>query len=67
MCDSPVAQFYGNRSVFVTGSTGFVGKILVEKLLRCCPSIQKIYLLIRSNPNNRTEDRLQEIVGCEVG
>ena len=34
-------------SIFLTGGTGFVGKVIVEKLLRSCPSISRLYLLVR--------------------
>lgn len=30
-----------------SGATGFLGKVLVEKLLYTCPKIKKIYILIR--------------------
>lgn len=44
---SEVAKWYQGKNVFVTGGTGFVGKSLVEKLLRDCPEIGYIYLMIR--------------------
>ncbi|XP_015108885.1 putative fatty acyl-CoA reductase CG5065 [Diachasma alloeum] len=42
-----VCDIYQSKSVLITGSTGSLGKILVEKLLRCCPGIVHIYLLVR--------------------
>ena len=32
--DSPMMRFYRDKTVFVTGSTGFLGILFVEKLLR---------------------------------
>jgi len=37
------------KSVLITGTTGFVGKVVLEKLLRTVPDIGQIYLLIRGN------------------
>lgn len=34
---SAIAQFFRGKSVFITGGTGFVGKQIIEKLLRSCP------------------------------
>jgi fatty acyl-CoA reductase len=34
---SGIAEFYKKKSVFITGATGFIGKQLVEKLVRSCP------------------------------
>jgi len=58
---SQIAEFYRDRSVFVTGGTGFLGKVLVEKLLRSCPDIKSIYLLIRpKKENENVHDRLNQ-------
>lgn len=37
------------KSILITGATGFVGKVVLEKLLRTVPGIERIYLLIRGN------------------
>ena len=42
-----ISHFLDGKVLLVTGSTGFVAKGLVEKLLRCVPDIQRIYLLVR--------------------
>lgn len=40
------------RNVLLTGGTGLVGKVTVEKLLRCCPDIGTVYLLTRDGSRN---------------
>lgn len=52
-------KFYLDKTVFVTGGTGFTGKCLVEKLLRACP-VKAIILVIRSNRNTNFEGRKKE-------
>ena len=37
-----VRSFYENRSVLITGATGFIGKALVEKILRSLPMVKKV-------------------------
>lgn len=42
-----VRRFFAGKGVLVTGSTGFLAKAIVEKILRDIPEVRKIYLLIR--------------------
>ncbi|KAH8284633.1 hypothetical protein KR018_008617 [Drosophila ironensis] len=62
----PIAQFYAGRSVFITGGTGFMGKVLVEKLLRSCPDIRNIYLLIRPKRGQEVSARLTELLNAPL-
>ncbi|XP_044739752.1 fatty acyl-CoA reductase 1-like [Chrysoperla carnea] len=59
---SLISKWYAGRSVLVTGATGFVGKVLIEKLLRSCPNINKIYVLIRFKKGKKPEDRLADMI-----
>jgi fatty acyl-CoA reductase len=34
---SGIADFFKQKTIFITGATGFIGKQLVEKLVRSCP------------------------------
>jgi len=60
MEQSPIAEFYRDRCVFITGATGFLGKVLVEKLLRSCPDVKTLYLLIRPKKGKDIRVRIQE-------
>lgn len=61
-----VRDFYKDRSIFITGGTGFMGKVLVEKLLRSCPDIKNIYLLMRPKKGQDVQQRLQELLNAPV-
>ena len=51
----------------MTGVTGFVGKVLLEKFLREVPRIGKIYLLIRNKPKFTLQQRMmKEIFGAKI-
>ncbi|ALC43137.1 CG34342 [Drosophila busckii] len=54
----PVTDFYRDATVLITGGTGFVGKVLTEKLLRAF-GLRKIYMLIRSKDNMSVQERLR--------
>ncbi len=64
--ESTIADFFQDRSVFITGSTGFVGKVLVEKLLRSCPKIKRLYLLMRTSSSKDISSRRSELVNNQV-
>ncbi|XP_037036416.1 putative fatty acyl-CoA reductase CG5065 [Bradysia coprophila] len=61
-----IPQFYASRSVFITGGTGFMGKILVEKLLRSCPEIENIYLLMRPKRGQDVSSRLNDLLNSNI-
>lgn len=64
---SKIVEFYRDKCVFVTGATGFLGKILVEKLLRASEDIQTIYILVRDKKGKDIHTRMDEIYGDVVG
>src|SRR5689334_2082087 len=53
-----VIETLRGKSIFITGTTGFVGKVLVEKILRDVPEIGRIYVLIRNNANERLQKEI---------
>ena len=58
---SKIQSFYSNKSIFITGATGFVGKLLLLKLLISCPEINKIYVLLRPKNNEDFRSRLSQM------
>ncbi|CAH0602077.1 unnamed protein product [Chrysodeixis includens] len=56
-----IAETFSGMKVLITGGTGFMGKVLVEKLLRKCPDISQILLLVRSKKGKNPKQRLEEI------
>ncbi|CAH0713003.1 unnamed protein product, partial [Brenthis ino] len=61
-----VPEFYAGKSIFITGATGFMGKVLIEKLLRSCPDLNKIYLLMRPKRGQNIKERLDDFINCKV-
>lgn len=57
---SQVAQMFHGRSVFITGASGFIGRVLVEKLLRTYVGIERVYLLMRTKKNAEPGERLHK-------
>ncbi|KAJ3641616.1 hypothetical protein Zmor_028113 [Zophobas morio] len=55
---SQIQEFYKNQTVFITGSTGLLGKLVLRKLLTTCDP-KKIYLLIRQHKGKSVEERLE--------
>ena len=75
---SDVQAFYAGKHVFLTGATGFVGKarsslqsaltsqVYLEKLLRSCPDIAGIFILIRGKKSVPASERLAKLLADDV-
>ena len=63
---SQIVRYYKDKTIFITGATGFLGKCLVEKLLRSCYDLKKIYVLVRHKKGNTPSQRLNDIFNCKV-
>lgn len=61
-----IPEFYKGKEIFITGGTGFIGKVLIEKLLRSCPDIKTIYLLMREKKGQSLEERLENLVNLNL-
>ncbi|RZC43053.1 NAD binding 4, Epimerase, and/or Semialdhyde dh domain containing protein, partial [Asbolus verrucosus] len=56
-----IPEFFHNKNIFITGGSGFIGKVLVEKLLRSCPDLKSIHLLTRNKKGKTAEERVKAI------
>ncbi|KAA8550181.1 hypothetical protein F0562_001865 [Nyssa sinensis] len=57
-----IIQFLEDKTILVTGSTGFVAKMLVEKILRIQPNVKKLFLLLRDTDTKSAAQRLNDEV-----
>ena len=57
-----IVEALRGKTILVTGSTGFLGKSIVEKTLRAIPEVGRINLAIRSSARRPASDRLEREV-----
>ncbi|XP_026465071.1 fatty acyl-CoA reductase 1-like [Ctenocephalides felis] len=57
-----IPEFFKDKQIFITGGTGFIGKVLIEKLLRSCPDVKSIVLLIREKKGQTVSERVDDIL-----
>ncbi|KAF4517875.1 hypothetical protein B566_EDAN001829, partial [Ephemera danica] len=62
----PDTEFYRGRCVLITGATGFLGKVLVEKLLRTCPDVGHVFLLLRPKRGREADERFRELLANPI-
>ncbi|XP_069759889.1 fatty acyl-CoA reductase 1 isoform X3 [Narcine bancroftii] len=63
---SSIATYYAGKNVLITGATGFMGKVLVEKLLRSCPKVKAIYILVRPKAGQSMQERVMDMMKCKL-
>lgn len=66
--ETVVTKELKGKHVLITGSTGFLGKVILEKIVRTQPEIRKITLIVRSNSaqENVVERARKEILDSSV-
>ena len=63
---SEIQAFYKGKTIFITGGTGLMGKVLIEKLLYSCSDLDKIYILLRPKRGRSPEIRVDEMFKLPV-
>ena len=61
-----VKGFYRGKRILITGCTGFMAKVMMEKLISSIPDVGKFYLLIRPKKNMTPMDRVKTIFDMEL-
>ncbi|HEX6547472.1 MAG TPA: HAD-IB family hydrolase [Candidatus Dormibacteraeota bacterium] len=57
-----IREAFAGKTLLITGTTGYLGKSLVEKLLRSVPDVGRINLAIRPSQRRPAAERLQREV-----
>ena len=55
-----IRDFYAGKTLLITGTTGFVGKVVLEKIIRTQPNFRRIYVMIREKKNMSLTQRFQK-------
>lgn len=62
--ESTVLQQLSGRQVLLTGTTGFLGKVVLEKIMRAVPDIAGVTLLIRGSSKGAARERFHNEIAC---
>jgi hypothetical protein len=55
------------QSIFLTGATGFLGKVLLHKLINTCRNVRVVYVLVRGKKGQSAGERLdRELLSLPV-
>ncbi|XP_025263397.1 fatty acyl-CoA reductase 1-like [Camponotus floridanus] len=61
-----IPSFYAGQSIFLTGATGFIGKVYIEKILRSCPDVREIFILMRPKKGININERLEKMLSLPL-
>ncbi|XP_014251355.1 putative fatty acyl-CoA reductase CG5065 isoform X2 [Cimex lectularius] len=61
-----ISEYLNGKTLFITGGSGFLGKVLIEKILRKAPNVTKIYMLMRSKKGKDAKQRIEELFNSVV-
>lgn len=59
-------KFYKDKTIFITGASGFMGKCLLEKLLYSCSEVKEILILMRPKRGKTAKERVADFANLPV-
>ncbi|KAF6205980.1 hypothetical protein GE061_017204, partial [Apolygus lucorum] len=62
---SEIVEFYRGKNILITGAAGFLGGLLMERLLRIC-EVGRIFIIVRDKNGLKAEERLDSIFSTPV-
>ena len=57
-----IKEFYTGKTIFLTGATGFVGKVVLEKIIRSLGNYKKLFVMVRAKKNMSVRDRFEKSI-----
>lgn len=66
MKPNSINELLADSTIFLTGVTGFIGGILLERILKTCPGPKKVYVLVRNKFGHDPSDRVKQILSSAV-
>lgn len=60
------SDYYAGKTIFITGGSGFMGKVLVEKLLYSCPDVKELMVLMRPKRGKSGSQRVNDFAKLPV-
>lgn len=61
-----IRDFYKGKTIFITGASGFMGKVLMEKLLYSCSELKEIIILMRPKRGKSGAQRVKDFATLPV-
>lgn len=63
---SEITPFLKGQTILLTGASGFLGKVMLHKILAEAGQDSKVYALIRANKEGSAEKRLEQIYNTPI-
>lgn len=59
---SKLEKFYDGKNIFITGSTGFIGKVFLVKLMHSLSNCGQVYIMLRAKKGISSRERFNKML-----